>query len=398
MKKQSKALLNQNLQEELDKAHQLLHTMFEGILDPLFMLDKNLNIKVMNKAAKAYYDVHECKVSGRTRCFEFLKGSKNPCTNCIIAKPSGIDAYRVFERKGFKDPSRIEQVTVYPIQKQGGDFSGAIIRICDVTETKLMEQQLAHKEKLASLGMLTSGIVHEINNPNNFIILNIPVLREYMNALLPLLDQNQFNRHEFEFKSMDFGMFKDELLSLLDDIELGAQRINAIISGMGKYVRERSHQDKEEVDLRQLIEKTKDICLPQIKNSVKTLTIDISENMPNIVTDPHALQQVLVNLLINASHAVNKDNSMVIINVKTQNNDTFIIEVKDNGCGMDENTLNRIFDPFFTTKSPGNGTGLGLYLSYNIISKLGGTIAVQSEQKLGSSFTIRLPIKDEALA
>ncbi|MFH1625137.1 MAG: HAMP domain-containing sensor histidine kinase, partial [Pseudomonadota bacterium] len=146
-------------------------------------------------------------------------------------------------------------------------------------------------------------------------------------------------------------------------------------------------------DLREVIEKGVAICRGQVKNMVKSFEVDVTKEAPPVFTDPEALEQVLVNLVINAAQAADKEDSWVRLTVQLGDTQTdhVIIEVSDNGCGMDEQTREKIFRPFFTTKSTGSGTGLGLFVSHNLIEGLGGHIELQSEPGKGSTFRITLP-------
>jgi signal transduction histidine kinase len=221
----------------------------------------------------------------------------------------------MFEREGFMDPMRMEQVVVYPIIEKEDEESAAIMRISDITDEKMLQRQIVQSEKLASLGFLVSGVAHEINNPNNLISFNIPILKEY---------------------------------------------------------------------------------LSKINRMVKSFEVDIPEDLPGIYTDSETIETVVINLLINAAQAVDKENSWIRLNVTLDDSpqNYLIIEVSDNGCGLDEKIKNNIFDPFFTTKPPGEGTGLGLTLCHNSIEKLGGRIKVDSVPGKGSTFKVTLPGND----
>ena len=138
------------------------------------------------------------------------------------------------------------------------------------------------------------------------------------------------------------------------------------------------------------------ICRLQIKKNVASFITNIPENIARIWSDPNALEQILINLLVNAAQASEKKDSRVELNVEVRNSwrDHTILEVKDNGSGMDEKTIRKIFDPFFTTKSSQGGTGLGLYVGHNLVESLKGRIEVESEPVMGSTFRVILPDKE----
>jgi len=157
-------------------------------------------------------------------------------------------------------------------------------------------------------------------------------------------------------------------------------------------VRERGKGEKRRLDLKQVVEKGINICLGRIRKTVKTFEADIPEGLPALVTDPLAIEQVVVNLLINAAQAADKDDSWVRLTITSQNEPEgeVIVDVSDNGCGMDTETQKKIFDPFFTTKAVGVGTGLGMSISHRLVAELGGRIEVRSEVGKGSIFRVRL--------
>ena len=159
-------------------------------------------------------------------------------------------------------------------------------------------------------------------------------------------------------------------------------------------VKEKAEEDW--VELNNVIENVLAICNVQLKKTVKSLVTNLPENLPRVWSDPTYLEQILLNLLVNAAQAADKNDSRVELNVEVRPSwlDHTILEVKDNGAGMDEKTRQEIFNPFFTTKSSSGGTGLGLYVSHNLVHSLKGRIEVESDLGKGSTFRIVLPDKE----
>jgi len=157
-------------------------------------------------------------------------------------------------------------------------------------------------------------------------------------------------------------------------------------------LRDQDEIDLVDVDLNQVISRVISNCRNEINSAVKSFDVDIPPKLPVIKSDPKIVEQVLVNLLINAAQAVDKKDSWVRLNVAgvSSRSGQLMIEVSDNGSGMNEETIKKIFDPFFTTKSPGKGTGLGLTISHNLIEQIGGRIEVESEPSKGSTFKLIL--------
>jgi len=364
-----------------------LQDIFDAIADPLMLLDRDFSIRMLlNDAAAKYYGVHDPQGVIGKRCYEALRERAEPCEACPYPSVMLNGHGGTFERKGLMDPDKLEQVVIYPTE------IGVVIRIRDITRAKLMERQLVESQKLSSLGLLVSGIVHEIKNLNNCITFNIPILTEYLKELVPIIDDYAESHGDFELFGMSYPEFREDIFNLLGNLEHASGRINATVSSLGGFVRRNGKGKQRRVELKQVIERAVAICRCQVKKMVKSFEVDMAEDLPPIFIDPEALEQVLVNLLINAAQSTDKEDSWMRLKVKQA--DTWggyvVIEVSDNGCGMDEETREKVFEPFFSTKASGRGTGLGLFVSRNLIEELRGRIEVDSEPGKGSSFRIIL--------
>ena len=160
----------------------------------------------------------------------------------------------------------------------------------DITEAKLMERQLLQNEKMASLGFLISGVAHEINNPNNFITFNIPILRDYLKELIPIIDDYAEDHHDFDLFGMKYPEFRKDIFKLLDNIEHGSHRINTTVSVLREFARGKDKVEPDWVDIKQVIEKGVAISQGKMKRMVKSFEVNIPEALPRIYTDPGALR------------------------------------------------------------------------------------------------------------
>jgi signal transduction histidine kinase len=257
---------------------------------------------------------------------------------------------------------------------------------------KLTGKDLTHTQKAASLGIIVSGIAHELGNLNNCITFNIPILRDYIKELTHLIEFHVKNHKEFEVFGMSYPEFRRDILRILDNVEHASSRITETGSGLKEFVSVASAEKQRWIDVSSVINKTVALCQGQIRKTVKFFEVNIAEDLPPIFTYPRALEQVLVNLLINAAQAVDGRDSRVVLTAKHVNTRQYRlnIEVSDNGCGMDEKTREKIFEPFFTTRVRENGSGLGLFVSKNLIEEIGGRIKVVSKLGVGSTFRIVL--------
>lgn len=258
---------------------------------------------------------------------------------------------------------------------------------------KTMNKKTVQRKKLPPLDLLISTVVHEIKNLNNCVTFNTPILREYLERLIPILDDYAGNHQNFDLFGMTYPEFRKDIFNLVNNLETASSRINDIMSDMSELVRNGYKGKQGWVDLNHVVEKGIAVCRSQISKRVKSFDVNIADDLPPLYTDAGALEQILVNFLINAAQAADKENSWVKLSVKQGKGiwrDHLIIEVSDNGCGMDIAARKKIFDPFFTTKASGKGTGLGLFVSNSLAEALDARIDVESVPGKGSTFRIIL--------
>ena len=383
------------LEADLQKNKDMLQDIFEGISEPLILLDRQMRVKIMNKGAAKYYGITDFNDIYGKFCYE-VAGKSGRCDACQIPSMVSEGKGITFERKNPDNPERLEQVVIYPVKDDDDETGDAIIRVTDITEAKQFERMLIQSEKMASLGVLVSSVAHEINNPNNFVTFNIPILKEYVQEMLPIMDTYAEKHPELELCHMSYPQFRRDIFKLLDNVEHGSARISSFVANLRLFAQTGGIKPFSWVDLAILADKVLSICQNKIRKTVKSFIIDVPEGLPKIYSDPYTLEQVLINLLINAAQAADKSDSWVKLTVAV--NDEWknhaIIQVGDNGCGIDDNIRLKIFDPFFTTKPSPEGTGLGLYVCHNLLEGLGGWIEVESKPGEGSTFTVILPDKE----
>jgi signal transduction histidine kinase/ligand-binding sensor domain-containing protein len=263
---------------------------------------------------------------------------------------------------------------------------------------KSTQSQLVEAEKMASLGILTAGVAHEINNPINFVSANVEPLKQDIEDVLQVLASyeetiqkqgldDKFGQVEALKKQIDYEFLIHEIDALLKGIKEGASRTSEIVKGLRNFSRLDENEQKP-VDVNQGIESTLMLLSNQLKSRV-TIRKELGE-LPALMGYPGKLNQVFMNIISNAYQAIPETGEIFIRTFCEKNN--VVVVIADTGTGMPEHVRKRIFEPFFTTKNVGAGTGLGLSISYGIIKDHQGTITVDSKQGKGTTFTIRLPI------
>ncbi|MCW9016881.1 MAG: ATP-binding protein, partial [Kangiellaceae bacterium] len=262
------------------------------------------------------------------------------------------------------------------------------------------QTQLIQSEKLASLGELAAGVAHEINNPISFVLSNMETLEEYTVVFQQLIkhyqklasdpvDSDEISRtiQELE-REEDINFILTDIEPMLSDAVAGLKRVKGIVNSLKRFARQ-EESESQPADINQCVEN----ALKLTNNEIKYKANVVKELAPVPIIDcrPNQLEQVFVNIIINACQAID-DKGTIQITSKFEN-DNIKVEIVDNGKGIDKDKLNSIFDPFYTTKPVGVGTGLGLSISYGIIEKHKGRIEVESSPGKGTKFITYLPVE-----
>ncbi len=407
--------------------------LFESLPHPVILLTPDLEVENMNYAATTllkyhtppgghYYNI-DSDIPPKPP--ETSKDSDNAC-NCLLR---GISA----EVKKFLEKNSVEYDFEKKITLKTKEFSleirlakyldfvgrirGIIVFIQDLTEKKRVEaeqnhirSQLLQSDKMASIGQLAAGVAHEINNPIGFVGSNINSLREYMQDLTDLLNSYQsltkttasylasphatkeltevLQKVQTHADKVDVDFVLEDIFELINESQDGADRIRRIVSDLKDFAHPGEDHPKW-TDINRCLLSTINVVRNEIKYKAE-LKKDLKE-LPEIYCMPSKLNQVFMNLIVNASHAIENEGQITI--ATHQRDDRIVITISDNGCGIPDSICQQIFDPFFTTKPVGTGTGLGLHISKQIIDKHQGTITVDSSAGCGTTFTITLPVE-----
>ncbi len=268
-------------------------------------------------------------------------------------------------------------------------------------QLKKTQAQILQQEKMASIGQLAAGVAHEINNPMGFITSNLGTLAKYQQRLFEYLLElegwltevgNDEIRQQMlaRRKKLKIDYMREDIDDLLAESKDGAERVREIVQNLKGFSRV-DQAEHAEVDINECLDKTLSIANNEIKYKAQ-IEKDYGE-LPLVSCYPQQLNQVFLNLLVNAAQAIEEQGVICIATRRI--GDKVQIDITDNGMGIPEENLEKIFEPFFTTKEVGKGTGLGMSISFEIIQKHGGDIVVASEVGKGTTFTITLPIQGE---
>lgn len=419
--------VRQRAEAQLEHLLSLLGTTLESTADGILALDREARIVRFNQSFTDMWAVpdevlafwgHESLMThmlGQIRDpAEFMEKLDYLCLHPEVECHDTLECSdgRIIERYSLPQPLGVNNV-------------GRVLSFRDITASRLAEQalqcekeeqralikkleqahnQLLQSEKMASIGQLAAGVAHEINNPIGYVNSNLSTLGRYVEKLFKVTDAYERTEsalveprileevHSLK-QAADWEYLKEDVLDLLRESGEGIGRVKQIVQDLKDF----SHVDQAEwqsVDLHKGIDSTLNIVHNEIKYNAEV--VKEYGAIPAVECLASQLNQVFMNMLVNASHAIG-EGSMGRITIRTGTSDDMVwIEFSDSGKGIAPENLTRIFDPFFTTKPIGKGTGLGLSLSYGIIDKHQGKIEVASELGKGTTFRIWLPIRQEA--
>lgn len=271
--------------------------------------------------------------------------------------------------------------------------------VTDITERKkaeaqaeLHQQQLMQADKMATLGILVSGVAHEINNPNNYILLNGKILTKVWNDVLPILDGYHQQSGDFIMAGMPFSRAREKIAQLIYGISEGAMRIQKIVNSLKDFARQDKGDMNQEVAINVVLESAIVIVHNLIKKSTSHFTVNYGDGLPLVRGNIQQIEQVIINLITNACQALEHPGQKLTITTRyrRRRNEVLLI-VADEGVGIAPENMSRIMDPFFTTRRDTSGTGLGLSISYRIVKDHKGELTYDSRPGEGTTVVLSLP-------
>ncbi|SFN33642.1 PAS domain S-box-containing protein [Formivibrio citricus] len=409
--------------ESLQKQSQII---LDSISEGIYGLDENCCVTYINRAAQFLLGWTPEEVIGKPAhpLFHHSRedGSACPFEECPISwVETGGSVFNIEDRIWRKDGTSFAvEISVVKLAETGAE-TRTVVLFRDITERKesqnaLMKSyqelaalnarletahnQLLQAERLASVGQLAAGMAHEINNPIGFIQSNVGSLERYINAILSLLDNYEELERDGAFnpmnigkladlkKAMDYLYLREDMGDLLQETRNGIQRVRKIVQDLRNFSCEESLGEWGWTDLRANLDSALNLLQKEI-GSKCTIRREYS-SLPDVYCQAAEINHVFMNILLNATQAIEEKGEIVIRTRADENR--VCIEISDTGKGIPPEHLQRIFDPFFTTRPVGKGTGLGLSTAYGIVQKHHGKIDVRSTPGRGSTFYITLPI------
>jgi two-component system NtrC family sensor kinase len=360
-------ITDQKLQETRARYKAILN---ELIQEDVLVIDYNYRIVDINEGLLKKLGLQRENVIGR-HCYEITHRQAQPCSGehhpCPLIqtlnteKPSQTTHIHLD-----KDDKEIHySISTYPL-REGNDIIGAIEISRDITKDINTQKAMMRQEKLASIGRLSAGVAHEINNPLTTILTTAMLIQEDLDP-------------------------QDENYKELETITKETLRCRKIVSSLLDFARQ-SEPSKKENDINEIIRESMILTKKQAAFKDVALVHELDADIPTVLVDRGQIQQALINLIINAIEATDSDGKILLTSGYDPGGHNIEVQVNDSGEGVPAEDLGRLFDPFFTTKE--DGTGLGLAITHGIIEQHGGTIDVDSKIGKGTTFKIKLPLTD----
>jgi PAS domain S-box-containing protein len=279
-----------------------------------------------------------------------------------------------------------------------GKLAGLAGTLMDITEqvrtreeARVRHQQLVQADKMVSLGILTSGVAHEINNPNHAIMSNTTLFAEAWNSIHPILEREYQDMGDFVIGGFDYSRGREEYPKMLSDIVNASRRIERIVTELRDFARYSPEETLSPIDAPPVVESACLLLSSMIKKSTDHFSVSHEENLPKILANRQRIEQVIINLIQNACQSLpGKDRQLTVSTSHSAEKEAVLITIIDEGTGISEENLKHLGDPFFTTKRGFGGTGLGLWVSFNIVREHGGILEFFSTPGKGTRAVLTL--------
>ncbi|WP_291319423.1 PAS domain-containing protein [Desulfonatronospira sp.] len=393
-------LIRKEMESALLTSQEQLNSILEQIPAQICRLHPDLTIEFINRACCEFFGISDQELVGTSfldlvplerrdlvrRHYSSLRRD-NPATS-YEQRVQGPD--QRFYWQNWMDKAIFDsQGRILAYQSVGVDITQQ--KENELKEKEILEQ-LQHASKLAALGTLVSGVGHEINNPNSFIMLNAPMIQKAWQDALPILEEHAARQGDFHLAGIPFSDMSRHLPGLLKGIIEGSQRIKNIVADLKDFTRQNSQYTFQRVDLNQLLAKALRLMQHKISKYTDNFQVIYGEDLPVISGDSQKLEQVVMNLLLNACQALNHRNEAVTLRTRCDpQGEAVLLEVEDEGRGIDPRDQERLLDPFYTTRHREGGTGLGLSITSSIVQEHGGRLEYFSQPDQGTIFRVYLP-------
>jgi PAS domain S-box-containing protein len=375
--------------QEYKRLSQQFQTLLDGIPDAIFLLTRDMRIVWGNDGAQRQLGTPEKALAGNL-CEQLCHGRTVGCSECPVIKC--LKGGRVEEGKIVAPDGRIWGVKSFPLRGSGEGLRNVILLASDITEKVKLRKKAERAGRLASLGELAAGVAHEINNPNGVLMLNTKILSDLFEDIRPILPGLLARQGLDSVAGLDVATLDEEIPQVLSDMRESSKRISRIVTDLKDFVQAEQSSAMHLVDLNAVVKTSLRLTGNMLRKSTHNYSVCYAPHLPKVKGNFQQLEQVLVNLIVNACQALNSKNQGVFVTTRFDaTGECCVVEVRDEGQGIDAKDLPRIMEPFFTTKRQGGGTGLGLSISARIVRDHQGNLDVSSQSGQGTTARVLLP-------
>ncbi|KAA3654774.1 MAG: PAS domain S-box protein [Calditrichaeota bacterium] len=403
-------------QEILDASYKESEQLLASISSIMIGVDEHDKINRWNSTAEKMFGIAADSVMGKPFLYCGIKWDWSEILTIINNCKEKTEVSHISEKVQYENRKGEDSyigITIYPVLDKNNEHRGYLLLATDITKRIHMETQLMQAQKLESIGELAAGIAHEINTPTQYVSYNIDYLNDAFteinhcfNEFMALSENKTINdRNNLQIltdklcgRLVRLKTHMDDIPTALEESQKGVESIARIVKAMKDF----SHpgdKDKVFIDLHEALDNTITVSRNEWKYYCEIIK-EYDESLPFVPCLPGELNQVFLNIIVNAAHAIkmkyDEETTTGLIKITTSiEDDTAVIRNQDNGCGIPKSTITKIFDPFFTTKEVGKGTGQGLAISHHVIvEKHKGKIEVDSKSGEGTIFKIFLPFEE----
>lgn len=364
-------------------------TLLNGIPDFLSLLSPDLRVVWANRSFTGRFS----RPVENRHCYDLWCDNDEPCRDCpaLMCFRTGLAQEGLRETAG-----RVYGIKAFPLKNDSGETVNVIHLCTDITEKRRLREEAEQASRLASLGELAAGVAHEVNNPNALILLNSPLLEEIWSSAATILNERFREKGDFMMGGMNYSRLRGEIPRLQSEIGEAARRIKTIVDDLKNFVRQGEEENREAIDLNKLAREAVRLVGNALKNATHHFIADYQEGVPRVPGHFGRLEQVVVNLLLNACQALPSTDKAIFLTTRyDRDSRQAVLEVRDEGVGIAPHDLPRVTDPFFTTRRQSGGTGLGLSVSARIAEEHGGVLKFSSEPGKGTVVILALPVPRE---
>ena len=366
-------------------------TVLDSIQDALILISPDMHVIWANKSAQEIrWGMKESEEDG-SYCYNYWHERDLPCNECVSLRcfESGEPQNMVIRTSS----GTMFGVKAFPVKDAAGKVVNVIELASDITESVRLRQEAARHSQLASLGELAAGMAHEINNPNGLILLNLATLKAALDDSLAMLDQRYDEEGDFDFAGLNYSRMREELPGMLAEMQQSAQHIKRIVDDLKDFVRMEVTGHEDPFDVNQSVSAAVRLLTNQLKRSTDNFDCQLDPELPLVLGNAHRIEQVVMNLLINAAQALTcRTEAIHVATFHDRKKDCCVIEIRDQGSGIADENLLRLTDPFFTTKRAEGGTGLGLSVSARIVKEHKGELVFEKNAPKGTVVRVELPV------